>query len=54
MTDGYEAWWNVGIATTSVKQSVKNACEKSDGRQKRSKKNIEKGAKNESVWLSKI
>ena len=27
MTDGYECWWNVGIATTSVKESVKKACE---------------------------
>lgn len=27
MTDGYEAWWNVGIATTSQKESVRNACE---------------------------
>lgn len=27
MTDGYESWWNVGIATTSEKESVKAACE---------------------------
>nr|WP_243765566.1 3D-(3,5/4)-trihydroxycyclohexane-1,2-dione acylhydrolase (decyclizing) [Extibacter sp. GGCC_0201] len=27
MTDGYESWWNVGIATTSVKESVMAACE---------------------------
>lgn len=27
MTDGYESWWNVGIATVSEKQSVKEACE---------------------------
>lgn len=27
MTDGYESWWNVGIATTSTKASVKKACE---------------------------
>lgn len=27
MTDGYEAWWNVGIATTSTKESVKKACQ---------------------------
>lgn len=27
MTDGYESWWNVGIATTSVKASVREACE---------------------------
>ena len=27
MTDGYEYWWNVGIATTSDKDSVKRACE---------------------------
>lgn len=27
MTDGYEAWWNVGIATTSQKDSVNAACE---------------------------
>lgn len=27
MTDGYESWWNVGIATTSDKDSVKKACE---------------------------
>lgn len=27
MTDGYESWWNVGIATTSVKESVRTACE---------------------------
>lgn len=26
MTDGYESWWNVGIATTSVKESVREAC----------------------------
>nr|WP_289765618.1 3D-(3,5/4)-trihydroxycyclohexane-1,2-dione acylhydrolase (decyclizing) [uncultured Acetatifactor sp.] len=27
MTDGYESWWNVGIATTSKKASVREACE---------------------------
>lgn len=27
MTDGYESWWNVGIATTSEKESVRKACE---------------------------
>ena len=27
MTDGYESWWNVGIATTSEKASVRKACE---------------------------
>ncbi len=27
MTDGYESWWNVGIATTSDKESVRDACE---------------------------
>ena len=27
MTDGYESWWNVGIATTSRKESVRTACE---------------------------
>lgn len=27
MTDGYGSWWNVGIATTSEKESVRNACE---------------------------
>ena len=27
MTDGYESWWNVGIATTSSKKSVREACE---------------------------
>lgn len=27
MTDGYESWWNVGIATTSTKESVREACE---------------------------
>ena len=27
MTDGYDSWWNVGIATTSVKESVQAACE---------------------------
>ncbi len=27
MTDGYESWWNVGIATTSDKESVRQACE---------------------------
>lgn len=27
MTDGYESWWNVGIATTSQKASVQKACE---------------------------
>lgn len=26
MTDGYESWWNVGIATTSEKESVRQAC----------------------------
>ena len=26
MTDGYESWWNVGIATTSSKESVRQAC----------------------------
>lgn len=26
MTDGYESWWNVGIATTSSKESVRKAC----------------------------
>ena len=26
MTDGYESWWNVGIATTSEKESVREAC----------------------------
>lgn len=28
MTDGYESWWNVGIATTSEKESVRKACER--------------------------
>ena len=27
MTDGYESWWNVGIATTSRKKSVQEASE---------------------------
>lgn len=27
MTDGYESWWNVGIATTSEKESVMAACD---------------------------
>lgn len=27
MTDGYNSWWNVGIATTSEKESVQEACE---------------------------
>jgi 3D-(3,5/4)-trihydroxycyclohexane-1,2-dione acylhydrolase (decyclizing) len=27
MTDGYESWWNVGIATTSEKESVRKACD---------------------------
>ncbi|MCI8442233.1 MAG: 3D-(3,5/4)-trihydroxycyclohexane-1,2-dione acylhydrolase (decyclizing) [Provencibacterium sp.] len=27
MTEGYESWWNVGIATVSEKQSVQKACE---------------------------
>lgn len=27
MTDGYESWWNVGIATTSEKEGVRKACE---------------------------
>ena len=27
MTDGYESWWNVGIATTSKKEDVRKACE---------------------------
>ena len=26
MTDGYGSWWNVGIATTSEKTSVQQAC----------------------------
>ena len=26
MTDGYESWWDVGIATTSRRQSVREAC----------------------------
>ena len=26
MTDGYGAWWNVGIAATSEKESVRQAC----------------------------
>lgn len=26
MTDGYESWWNVGIAQTSEKESVREAC----------------------------
>ena len=26
MTDGYESWWDVGIATTSIKESVREAC----------------------------
>lgn len=34
MTDGYKSWWNVGIATTSKKQSVNEACERvMEGRQ---------------------
>lgn len=28
MTDGYEAWWNVGIATTSENSGVKAACDR--------------------------
>ena len=27
MTDGYESWWDVGIATTSIKESVRKSCE---------------------------
>ncbi len=27
MTDGYESWWDVGIATTSAKEEVRKACE---------------------------
>jgi len=27
MTDGYGAWWNIGIATTSAKPEVNKACE---------------------------
>jgi 3D-(3,5/4)-trihydroxycyclohexane-1,2-dione acylhydrolase (decyclizing) len=27
MTDGYDAWWNVGIARVSGKESVQKACE---------------------------
>lgn len=27
MTDGYESWWDVGIATTSIKESVRKACD---------------------------
>ena len=26
MTDGYESWWNVGIATTSAREEVREAC----------------------------
>ena len=25
MTDGYESWWNVGLADVSVKESVREA-----------------------------
>lgn len=32
MTDGYEAWWNVGLAETSEKEEVRKAW-----------KNVEKG-----------
>ena len=32
MTDGYEAWWNVGLAEISEKESVREAWE-----------NVEKG-----------
>lgn len=28
MTDGYECWWNIGIATTSEKPEVKDACKR--------------------------
>ncbi|MFV0527698.1 MAG: 3D-(3,5/4)-trihydroxycyclohexane-1,2-dione acylhydrolase (decyclizing) [Lachnospiraceae bacterium] len=28
MTDGYESWWNVGIATTAKKESVQEACKR--------------------------
>lgn len=35
MTDGYHAWWNVGIATTSAKLEVKEACKAvMEGREK--------------------
>lgn len=35
MSDGYESWWNVGIATTSEKNSVREACERvMEGRNK--------------------
>lgn len=27
MTDGYESWWNVGIAEVSEKESVRDACQ---------------------------
>ena len=27
MTDGYGSWWDVGIATTSVQESVRKSCE---------------------------
>ena len=27
MTDGYGSWWNVGIATTSIQESVRQSCE---------------------------
>ena len=27
MTDGYESWWDVGIAMTSTKESVRKAAE---------------------------
>lgn len=28
MTDGYNSWWNVGIATTAAKPGVQQACER--------------------------
>ncbi len=27
MTDGYDSWWNIGIATTSEKEAVRTACD---------------------------
>ena len=35
MTDGYESWWNVGIATTSSKESCKKGMRWCSGRKKK-------------------
>ena len=34
MTDGYESWWHVGIASTSAKESVRSAYEAKEAMRK--------------------